>query len=199
MNPKAPKITEDMLAKAKLGDRDCCGQICKMMEPAIRTIVVRACKSYPHLDMDDLIQVGYLTVLKAIRRFDPDRKTAAFSSYAYESVLNKVRSAIAVESKHHGPQLGLSEDGVRAKLPQRVPIDGVELSAIEEPSQWVGADTEFFGRLSQLEAKIVALRLWGPMSGKRPTSWADIAKEVGVTRADCESIYMDAIEKIRDE
>ncbi len=58
----------------------------------VRTVALRLSHAYP-AETEDLIQIGYIGLLKAAKRFDPERGLA-FSTYAVPMIAGEIRSQL---------------------------------------------------------------------------------------------------------
>jgi RNA polymerase sigma-B factor len=85
-----PSQTEDreLLLRYRGGDRRALDELSRRYMPLARRLASR----YRHTGepMDDLIQVANMALVKAIERFDPERKTA-FSSFAVPTILGELK------------------------------------------------------------------------------------------------------------
>jgi RNA polymerase sigma-B factor len=85
-----PTNAEDraLLLRYRSGDRSALDELARRYMPLARRLASR----YRHTGepMDDLIQVANMALVKAIDRFDPERKTA-FSSFAVPTILGELK------------------------------------------------------------------------------------------------------------
>jgi RNA polymerase sigma-B factor len=85
-----PTNAEDraLLLRYRSGDRSALDELSRRYMPLARRLASR----YRHTGepMDDLIQVANMALVKAIDRFDPERKTA-FSSFAVPTILGELK------------------------------------------------------------------------------------------------------------
>jgi len=85
-----PSHAEDraLLLRYREGDRAALDELSRRYMPLARRLASR----YRHTGepMDDLIQVANMALVKAIERFDPERKTA-FSSFAVPTILGELK------------------------------------------------------------------------------------------------------------
>lgn len=58
----------------------------------VKSVALRFSRAYP-AEAEDLIQIGYIGLLKAARRFDPERGLA-FSTYAVPMIAGEIRSQL---------------------------------------------------------------------------------------------------------
>ena len=78
----------DLLLRYREGDRGALDELSRRYMPLARRLASR----YRHTGepMDDLVQVANMALVKAIERFDPERKTA-FSSFAVPTILGELK------------------------------------------------------------------------------------------------------------
>ena len=78
----------DLLLRYREGDRNALDELSRRYMPLARRLASR----YRHTGepMDDLVQVANMALVKAIERFDPERKTA-FSSFAVPTILGELK------------------------------------------------------------------------------------------------------------
>lgn len=89
MAPKTP-VTEDQLIRMwhHDGDRQAREQLAERMLPLVRKIA--AGYRGRGVDLEDLVQVGAIGLLKAIDRFDPDRGVR-LSTYAFPNISGEIK------------------------------------------------------------------------------------------------------------
>ena len=144
--PARPDLTGDRLARAR-EDRRLLVRLHEQGDPAAREALVdrflplarQLARRYQHggEQLDDLIQVASLGLLKAIDRFDPARETA-FSSFAVPTILG--------ELKRHFRDKGWSV---------RVPRDLQELAVrVERVSDELGRDLGRAPSVSEIAEQI---------------------------------------------
>ena len=85
---------KDLIEKivlAKFGDKEAMGEITKMFTPFViktaRSIYIR---SY---DIEDLIQIGQVSIIKAVNMFDTD-KSNGFTSYVTNAIMRTLYTLI---------------------------------------------------------------------------------------------------------
>ena len=118
-------------------------------------------------DSDDLIQEGFLGLLKAVNTYD-ESKLATFSSFAYTCISSSVKTAVKRDlSKKNLP------------LNSAISIEGLEIVSIDDPESQV-IRSELSKELSQrLKSELSAfefkiLKLW--LGG---ASYAEISEQIG--------------------
>lgn len=90
---------EELLLKAQTGDSKAKEDIINMYYPLI---IKESKKIYlKNRNFEDLIQIGVINLLKAIKLYDLSRGTQSFSSYVFWSVKNSYASLIRSEIKYN--------------------------------------------------------------------------------------------------
>ncbi len=84
------KFSENLalLARSREGDRRATEELVRLNGGLVNSIAVRFCGR--GVDYDDLVELGNLGLLKAIRTFDPARE-CAFSTYAVPLIFGEIR------------------------------------------------------------------------------------------------------------
>ena len=77
-----------LIELAKSGDRDALETLVSENTGLVRSIAFRF--TGRGVDYDDLCQIGHIGMIKAIRNFDPERKTA-FSTYAVPLIIGEIK------------------------------------------------------------------------------------------------------------
>ncbi len=85
---KMQERNAELLQKVREGDREAEGQLLSENMGLVRRIAVRFTER--GTDYEDLVQIGLIGMLKAIRSFDGDRGTA-FSTYAVPLIVGELR------------------------------------------------------------------------------------------------------------
>lgn len=128
----------DLWRRLRGGDPGAREELVRRHLPLVRHLASRF--AAPALDLDDLVQVGCIGLLKAIDRFDPDRGLQ-FSTYAVPVILGELRrhlreQAAALKISRGGRELARAARQARQRLAQQL---GREPSA-RELAEAVGAD-----------------------------------------------------------
>lgn len=176
-------ITAALLAKAQDGDREAAGEVCARMEGAIKSVAVAFAKQYAALDLDDLIQEGYLAVLRALKRYDPSIGRARFSSYAVEAVFNIFRRRALQERRRTAREAATDPDDM-ADVPGRV---------------WPATpiDPEDIKRLPRNEAMAIVVRLGPILEGRAARGWSVVAKRLNLPMDEAMALFDRGINRLR--
>ncbi len=152
-------------------------------------------------DMDDLISIGSIGLIKAVTTFDPD-KGAALSSYASRCVENEILMSIRAE-KRLAPEVSLSEaigkdgDGNDVSL---CDVLGTEPDLVPNEVN-ARLDAQFIrqamaAHLSERERAVLELR-FGIRGGYRMTQ-REVASFLGISRSYISRIEKKALQKLED-
>lgn len=132
------------------------------------------------LEIDDLIQEGYIALYRAIETFDPTKK-AKFTTYAYNVIQ---RHIINVVVKHNGKNW----KNVPEELVPIVPDTKAETRLImldQIISLFKSAG------LTKREQKVIELRYWQDLH------FDEIGKEIGSSKTNTRYIFNKALKKMQ--
>ncbi len=146
-------------------------------------------------DMDDLVSVGLVGLIKAVDSYDPDRKTP-FANYACQCIENEVRMYLRKNQKHQS-EVSLdvpmsSEAGDRTMLDM--------IGETEDLADEVTRKIEAFEAkslvdlLTPLEREVIELR-YG-LAGERPVTQREVADRKGVSRPYISRIERRALDRL---
>lgn len=141
----------ELCRRAQAGDVSCANQLISEYLPFVRRLVFRCrCAS---AETDDLLQEGLIGLFNAVLAYDGTRG-AAFSSFAYRCVLNRLRTAISAGSNAPSEE---ELAALLAKVPE--PEDPQEiLQKREDVSRWMERAEKC---LSKFEQRVLQLHLKG--------------------------------------
>lgn len=153
---QAQPSDETLAANARGGDEDATATlVCKYI-PLVRS---RAASFYgPGLEQDDLVQEGFIGLLKAIRSYDPLRESS-FRTFAVLCVTGRMMSAVRASlSSKHSPLRDY----------RSISQEGLAFSADVDPeSYFIGKEeaqllwNQIFTKLSSFERDALRLYLSG--------------------------------------
>lgn len=163
-------------------------------------LVAHICKKFDNTgeDPDDLISIGTLGLIKAIRTFDPDKGTR-LATYAARCIENEIlmhlRSTKRLRSEVslYDP-IGVDREGNEISLIDILPSDADEVpdqvgKKFEQRSLW-----EKLKDLAPKERQVLELR-YGLTSGLRKTQ-REIARMLGISRSYVSRIEKKAVSKL---
>ena len=198
--PKPLTATEERecLEKWKAGDlaaRDV------LIERNMR-LVAHSSKKYngDGRDLDDLISIGTIGLIKAVRTFDPE-KNSKLATYAAKCIENEILMSLRLEKKYgrevslYDP-IGTDKEGNMISLVDVVEADGREV--VEEVA--LGQEIEQMYRayeqcLRDKEKKVIRMR-YG-LFGSREYTQREIAGQMHISRSYVSRIEKAALLKMR--
>ena len=74
------------------GNRDFLDQMARQHAGLVKSVALRLSRAYGE-ELDDLIQIGYIGLIKAAKRFEPERGLQ-FSTYAVPVIAGEIRSQL---------------------------------------------------------------------------------------------------------
>lgn len=152
-------------------------------------------------EIDDLISIGTMGLIKAINSFDPNKGTR-LATYAARCIENEILMHLRAKKKHRGEvslydPIGTDKEGNEICL---LDILGTDSDAVAKEVEYY-YDKESVRRqieyLSKREKKVLEMR-YGLFNGLRRTQ-KDIAKKLGISRSYVSRIEKKAIEKLIKE
>ena len=154
-----------LAARAKSGDRAAMAGICASQNGLVKQIAVSYARQSPHVEIDDLIQEGYLAVMDAAKWFDPS-KGFKFSTYAADCIRRRLFRYLG--SRQVMP-IGAQEDGG-----DREGMDGIE----EAVRSFGGDVSQLLEQLSPAHQAIVRKRFG---LGENEVGIMETAKVLGIS------------------
>lgn len=196
--PLGSKEERDYLEKMKSGDKDARN---KLIEHNLR-LVAHIVKKYSQVsDIDDLISIGTIGLIKAVDSFDCDKNTR-LATYAARCVENEVLMHLRHEKKF-ASQLSLSEpigydrEGNEISLMDILVGDGEDICDKVDRSEKL---KKLFEKVKQIkderEKQIIYLR-YGLFGGE-PLTQKEVAKKLGISRSYVSRIEKKAIMHLRE-
>lgn len=152
-------------------------------------------------EVDDLISIGTMGLIKAINTFDPDKGTR-LATYAARCIENEILMHLRSKKKHRGEvslydPIGMDKEGNEICL---LDILGTDRDTVVEEVEYY-YDQEIIRKqiqyLSKREKRVLELR-YGLFNGLRRTQ-KEIAKKLGISRSYVSRIEKKAIEKLIKE
>lgn len=175
---------EKLYEKIANGDNEARNKVIKHNMRLVCSIANKLRNTYS--DVDELISVGAVGLIKAVDSFDIKRRTK-LSTYVGRCVTNEILMFIRKESKHKR-NVSLNELLLISKEPQKAmrleDCVGVELSEMSDEFQMgirQNVIREVISYLTPLEQQIVRMR-YG-FDDNAPKMQREIAKKVGISRS----------------
>lgn len=183
---------------------------CERAEEAKRILIERNLRLVAHIakkyqnvdeDMEDLISIGTIGLIKAVNTFDSD-KTIKLSSYASKCIENELlmmlrgRKKKAREVSLYEP-IGMDKEGNEISLLDVIENEQTDVLDRMELKQNVGKlGTLLEARLTDREREIICMR-YG-LSGDREITQREIGSMLGISRSYVSRIEKRALGKLRE-
>ena len=183
---------------------------CERAEEARRILIERNLRLVAHIakkyqnvdeDMEDLISIGTIGLIKAVNTFDSD-KTIKLSSYASKCIENELlmmlrgRKKKAREVSLYEP-IGMDKEGNEISLLDVIENEQTDVLDRMELKQNVGKlGTLLDARLTDREREIICMR-YG-LSGDREITRREIGNMLGISRSYVSRIEKRALCKLRE-
>ena len=183
---------------------------CERVEEARRILIERNLRLVAHIakkyqnvdeDMEDLISIGTIGLIKAVNTFDSD-KTIKLSSYASKCIENELlmmlrgRKKKAREVSLYEP-IGMDKEGNEISLLDVIENEQTDVLDRMELKQNVGKlGTLLDARLTDREREIICMR-YG-LSGDREITQREIGNMLGISRSYVSRIEKRALCKLRE-
>lgn len=151
-------------------------------------------------DMDDLISIGTIGLIKAINTFDLS-KGVKLATYAARCIENEILMHLRATKKHRGEvslhdPIGVDKEGNEISLSDILGTDPNAVSDLVERTLDQQTIYKQIQKLSKRERRVLEER-YGLMNGLRKTQ-RDIARKMGISRSYVSRIEKRAIEKLID-
>ena len=183
---------------------------CERAEEAKKILIERNLRLVAHIakkyqnvdeDMEDLISIGTIGLIKAVNTFDSD-KTIKLSSYASKCIENELlmmlrgRKKKAREVSLYEP-IGMDKEGNEISLLDVIENEQTDVLDRMELKQNVGKlGTLLEARLTAREREIICMR-YG-LSGDREITQREIGSMLGISRSYVSRIEKRALCKLRE-
>lgn len=158
--------------------------------------------SYPNKDIDDLISIGTVGLIKAIDSFDTNKGTR-LATYAARCIENEILMFIRNNKKNKGEvflqdPIGVDKEGNEISLMDVLSCDDDSVIEIVENKIQIKKLYERINSvLSERERIVIELR-YGLKNGK-PKTQREIAKKLGISRSYISRIEKKALKKLNKE
>ena len=167
----------ELFERARDGDERARDELAVRFMPLVRSLALRYQRSGE--PFDDLLQVGSLGLVKAIDRFDPDRRIA-FSSYAVPTILGEIKRYFRDRTWAVRVPRGLQELSMKVDRAIGDLSDELHRSpSIKEIAAAVGAGEEDVLEALQAGGAYRAVSFEAPVGGTGEDA-ATVADSVGV-------------------
>lgn len=158
--------------------------------------------SYPNKDIDDLISIGTVGLIKAIDSFDTNKGTR-LATYAARCIENEILMFIRNNKKNKGEvflqdPIGVDKEGNEISLMDVLSCDDDSvIEIVENKIQIKKLYERIYSSLTERERTVIELR-YGLKNGK-PKTQREIAKKLGISRSYISRIEKKALKKLNKE
>lgn len=167
-------------------------------------LVAHMVKKYTSSDMEqeDMISIGTIGLIKAIKSFDPD-KGSRLATYAAKCIDNELLMQLRSNKKRNrevslNEPIGTDREGNEISLMDFLECENSDvyhLVQFNQEVEWLRKAIE--SRLEERERKVIALR-YG-LYGTREMTQMEIARMMGISRSYVSRIEKKALGKLRIE
>ena len=151
-------------------------------------------------DPDDLISIGSIGLIKAVRTFDPD-KAKQFSSYASRCIENEILMILRHEKKMQGEismetSLGADAEGNELTIADTLCDERTDLENLITTKATYKKVLKIINEQLSPREKEIIIRRYG-LNGKTPETQRKVASSLNISRSYISRIETSAIEKIK--
>lgn len=196
--PLSEKEERECLEKMKNGDMEARG---KLIEHNLRLVAHIVKKYSQSADIDDLISIGTIGLMKGVDSFDTEKNTR-LATYAARCVENEVLMHLRHEKKFNA-QISLSEPIGYDQEGNEISLMDILVGDCEDVCDKVDKKEnikKLFEKLKNIkderEKEIIFLR-YG-LFGKKPLTQKEVAKKLGISRSYVSRIEKKAISHLRE-
>jgi RNA polymerase sigma factor (sigma-70 family) len=170
------EITKDTIVKAAKGDARSMRAVINQYTPLVHKLVNKYAFMAPKHSREDLVQEGFIGLVKAIRKYDPERPTC-FMTVAFPSVRGAVQSLARRENRNPKYPLSLEQSdwGGNLEDPTQYEVRDEKLAAEVEDIVLAGC-----GALDSKRAELVCDRFG--LLGRKPMRQGEVAKKYGMSK-----------------
>ena len=196
--PLSAEEEAECLARMKAGSRSARD---KLIMHNMR-LVAHIAKKYGKNDLDDLISIGSIGLIKGVESYSPEKGTT-LATYLARCIENEILMTLRSNKRYANTvylqsKLGVDSDGNEYTL--------MDVLAIKEDSVFHQAEMSIMRQnilnvirqhLSEREQKIILMR-YGLEENSVPLTQLQTAKKLGISRSYISRIESRALEKIRE-
>ena len=195
--PLDEKEEKECLEKMKNGDKEARN---KLVEHNLRLVAHIVKKYSQSADIDDLISIGTIGLMKGVDSFDADKNTR-LATYAARCVENEVLMHLRHEKKFNAnislsEPIGFDQEGNEISLMDILVGEGEDVCEKVDKKEKLQMLFEKVKNIKdEREKEIIYLRygLWG----RKPLTQKEVAKKMGISRSYVSRIEKRAIENLR--
>ena len=174
-----------LLARVRSGDEQACAELLEPYRPLLYHLARRLRLPGVPMPEEELVQAGYVGLMRAARRFDADRGVR-FITYAAAWALGEMRAAL--RNAFDAPEMravsmdALSPEGGRT-LGDMLPGDGISEEAVELRLA--------IARLDAQQRQVIAMRYF------EDRTQAEAARLMGSSQAQISRVERRALDRLR--
>lgn len=166
-------------------------------------LVAHVVKKYSHEDRDleDLLSIGTIGLIKAINTFRPE-KGNKLATYAAKCIDNELLMMLRSEKKKNrevslNEPIGVDKEGNSINLIDVIEFKGEDVSALVETNEDIERVKEYVKtKLNEREREIIIQR-YG-LNGEEPKTQKVLGEELGISRSYVSRIEKKALEKLKE-
>jgi len=187
------EITKDTIVKAAKGDARSMRAVINQYTPLVHKLVNKYAFMAPKHSRDDLVQEGFIGLVKAIRKYDPERPTC-FMTVAFPSVRGAVQGMARRENRNPKYPLSLEQSdwGSNLEDPTRYEVKDDKIAAEVEDIIVAGC-----GALDSKRAELVCDRFG--LLGRKAMRQGEVAKKYGMSKQAVNSHIARFHRKVREK
>ena len=175
--------------------------VCRLIEHNLR-LVAHIAKKYSHsgVDMDDLVSIGSIGLIKAVRTFRPE--AGRLTTYASRCIENEMLMYLRANRKNRnvvlmGDSIGTDKDGNELSLTDLLGTDPNMVSDSVEIAIESNRALKLMEKvLDPREIDVIQMR-YG-LNDNEPLPQHEVAKKLGISRSYVSRIEKKALGKLRD-
>lgn len=196
--PLSPEEEAECLEKMSHGSREARDKlVCHNMR-----LVAHIAKKYGKDDLDDMISIGSIGLIKGVETYSPEKGTT-LATYLARCIENEILMTLRANKRYRntvylGNTLGVDNDGNEYTL--------YDILAVKEDSVFHQAEVDILREnllkcinegLTEREKKIILMR-YGIEEGSVPMTQLQTAKKLGISRSYISRIETRALSKLRN-
>ncbi len=196
--PLGEDAERECLVKMKNGDKDARNMLIEHNLRLVAHIVKKYSQSF---DVDDLISIGTIGLMKGVDSFDYEKNTK-LATYVARCIENEILMHLRHEKKFNSQvslsePIGFDQEGNEVSLMDILVGDGEDICEKVDRKNNL---SRLFNKIQEMkderEKEIIHLRygLWG----KRPMTQKEVAKKLGISRSYVSRIEKKAISHLRE-
>ena len=189
--PAKTRSNEQLVAAYKAGDREAGNQLARQNEGLVAKVARKWAKREDQVP--DLMQEGFMALLKAAEEFDPARGTQ-FSTLAQTYIQTRLHTLTRSQKRAGEPVAASVLDVDDDDRPQLDPAAGHEPDPLEMSERKNRLLAAIENLLPPKTAELVKRR--AGLAGYQPHTDAQLAKGLGVSRARINKVYNEALARL---